>query len=122
MPDTAPTRRPDATLAPIIDSTAEDVRVRFLLSLGSENTRKAYARDLADWGRWLVEHGHDPLTVTRAHVDAYARQLQADGKSPATVARRLATLAGYYRYAVDEDVLARNPVERVKRPKTSGDS
>src|SRR5205823_6624810 len=101
----------------VVDATAEDVRVRFLLSLSSENTRAAYARDLADWGAWLAEHDLDPLGATRAHVDAYARDLEAQGRSPATVARRLATLAGYYRYAVDEDVLARSPVDRVRRPR-----
>jgi integrase/recombinase XerD len=116
------TTRPNASPEYVADATAEDLRVRFLLSLGSDNTRAAYGGDLRDWGTWLAERDLDPLAVARAHVDAYARDLERRGRGPATIARRLATLAGYYRYAVDEDVLARSPVDRVRRPRAGGDS
>jgi site-specific recombinase XerD len=65
----------------------------------------------------------DPLQATRAHVDAYARSLsEVDRRSPATVARRLSTLSGFYRYALSEDLVPRNPVARVRRPKVGSDS
>ena len=81
-------------------------------------TRAAYERDLRVWFTWCATHDLDPLTVQRAHVDAYARTLaEVDGRSPATVARHLSTLSGFYRYAVGEDVAARNPVANVRRPK-----
>jgi hypothetical protein len=51
-------------------------------------------------GQWCEEHDLEPLGVTRAHVDAYARELQAAGRSRATIARRLAALSSFYRYAV----------------------
>ena len=43
-------------------------------------------------------------------------------KSPATVERQLSTLSGSYRYAVDEDRIARNPVTAVRRPKVGTDT
>jgi site-specific recombinase XerD len=53
----------------------------------------------------------------------YARTLaQVDGRSPATVARHLSTLAGFYKYAVGEDFIARNPVANVRRPKVGTDT
>jgi site-specific recombinase XerD len=51
-------------------------------------------------------------------VDAYCRQLaELDGCSPATVARRLSAISGFYRYALSEELVARNPVAQVRRPK-----
>jgi site-specific recombinase XerD len=38
------------------------------------------------------------------------------------VARHLSTLAGFYKYAVAEDVGARNPVANVKRLKVGTDT
>jgi site-specific recombinase XerD len=89
----------------------------FLLGY-SGATRSAYARDLADWFRFCAEHDLDPLAASRAHIDAYARQLdEVESRTPATVARRLSTFSGFYRYAVAEDVVAQNPVAAVRRPK-----
>jgi site-specific recombinase XerD len=68
------------------------------------------------------------MQAHRAHVDAYARTLAevpdaADRtRSPSTVARHLSALSGFYRYAVAEDVMARNPVANVKRPKVGIDT
>ena len=36
---------------------------------------------------------------------------------PATIARRLSTLSGFYRYAVNKEAISRNPVASVRRPK-----
>jgi site-specific recombinase XerD len=92
--------------------------------LGYEGaTRAAYGRDLRSWFRWCADHDLDPLVVQRAHVDAYARTLaEVERRSPATVARHLSTLSGFYTYAVAEDVVARNPVANVKRPKVGTDT
>ena len=62
-------------------------------------------------------HGSDPLTARRADADAYAGALREAGASPATISRRLATLSGFYGYAVDEQLIDRSPTTRVRRPK-----
>ena len=91
-------------------------------------TREAYGRDLQSWFQWCRDHDIDRLAAQRAHVDAYARTLaevpDAKGKtrSPATVARHLCTLSGFFKYAVGEDAVARNPVANVKRPKVGTDT
>ena len=57
----------------------------------------------------------DPLIASRAHVDTWARSLaKIDGRTPATVARKLSAVSGFYRYAVNEDVIDRNPVAAVE--------
>lgn len=93
----------------------------FLLGY-SGHTRTAYASDLRDFGRWCSEREIPVLDVQRPHVEAYARSLEGSGAARATVARRLATLAGFYRYAVEEGALARSPVDRVRRPRVPDES
>jgi len=51
-----------------------------------------------------------------------ARRVEVDDRSPATVARHLSALSGFYRYAVAEDAVARNPVANVRRPKVGTDT
>jgi integrase/recombinase XerD len=109
------------------EQVAEVIAARFLAG-HTGHTRAAYRRDLADYFGWCAEHEVAALDAGRSTVDAYARHLaeRPDGRgqpsSPATVARRLATLSGYYRYAVSEDVIDRNPVAHVRRPKLGQDS
>ena len=101
---------------------AAQVAAAFLLAYEGA-TRAAYGQDLRCWLSWCDAHDLDPLEAQRAHVDAYARTLaEVEGRSPATVARHLSTLSGIYRYAVAEDLVARNPVANVRRPKVGSDT
>ena len=116
-----PTHVPNTDLAPSGSATA-NIAAAFLLGYQGA-TRVAYGRDLRHWLAWCNDHGVDPMEAQRAHVDAYARTLdEVDGRSPSTVARHLSTLSGFYRYAVNEDVIARNPVAAVRRPKVGTDT
>jgi integrase/recombinase XerD len=101
---------------------AHDVAAAFLAGYGPA-TREAYGRDLRRWGAFLAGIGGlDPLEARRVHVEAWARQQEEDGVAPATLARRLSALAGYYAYALDEELIDRSPVARVRRPKVSDES
>ncbi len=106
----------------LTDSPAERLAIAFLLGYQGA-ARDAYGRDLRRWFTWCATHDVDPLAAQRAHVDAYARTLaEVHARSPATVARHLSTLSGFYGYAVNEDVIARNPVAAVRRPKVGTDT
>lgn len=102
-------------------TTADEVAAAWLLGY-SGATRNAYAADLRCWASWLAGVGVEPLQAHRAHVDAYARSLEELGRSKSTIARRLAALSGFYAYAVDEGLVSRSPVARVRRPKVSDHS
>lgn len=84
-------------------------------------TREEYSRDLRQFFAWCSELGVDPLAAQRAHVQVYARQLEEAGRSKSTVARKLSAIAGFYRYAVDEQIIARSPAN-VRRPRVSDES
>lgn len=104
------------------DTPLEAVLGAWLASYPTASTRDAYRRDVVGFLAFLDGYGIDLLKVTRQVVDAYSRHLEAEGKAPATIARRLACLSSLYGYLVDEGALALSPVERVKRPKVPSES
>ena len=58
----------------------------------------------------------------RAHIELFARLLEDNGKARATIARRLSTITGFYRYCVEEQLLSHSPATHVRRPKVSYES
>src|SRR6202035_1317951 len=57
------------------------------------------------------------FAVRRADIESFARELEARGRSRATVTRRLCTIAGFYKYAVEEELLENSPAAHVRRPR-----
>jgi site-specific recombinase XerD len=110
---------PSADLA--ASSTATRIAAAFLAGY-SAATRAAYARDLSTWGAFLAGLDVEVLDAKRVHVDAFARAAEEADVAPATLARRLSALAGFYAYAVSELVIDGSPVALVRRPKVADES
>lgn len=89
----------------------------FLAGYRNAKTREAYEVSLRQWFTFCDKNRVDPLRVVRAHVELFARELEALGRKPRTVCLRLVAISAFYEYLVDEDVLTKNPTRRVKRPK-----
>jgi integrase/recombinase XerD len=85
-------------------------------------TRDAYALDLRQFIAWCEEHTLRLFAVRRADIECYARDLEDRGRARATVARRLCTVAGFYRYAEQEGLLERSPAAHVRRPRLDYES
>jgi integrase/recombinase XerD len=58
----------------------------------------------------------------RAGIECFARDLEARGRARATVTRRLCTIAGFYRYAVEEELLDHSSAAHVRRPRLDYES
>lgn len=72
--------------------------VAFVASYSSPGTRQAYATQVRLWFAWCEQHLLEPLEdVRRPHVELYARDLEARGLAPATIALKLVVIAGFYR-------------------------
>jgi integrase/recombinase XerD len=110
-------------LRALLADTESDQRLitGFVLGYG-DRTRAAYLADLRDFHAWCARIGIGLLAAHRGHIEAYIRALEQAGRSRATVARRLATLAGFYRYAVQEGALPHSPATHIRRPSVTRDS
>ena len=62
------------------------------------------------------------FAVRRPDIESFARELEAMGRARATVTRRLSTIAGFYRYAVEEKLLNHSPAAHVRRPRVDYES
>jgi hypothetical protein len=68
-----------------------------------------------------AQHGVNLFTAKR-DVECFGRDMEANGRARATIARRLCTVAGFYRYAVEEDLLDHSPAAHVRRPRLDYES
>jgi hypothetical protein len=63
-------------------------------------TGAAQGRRPPDDGTWCL------FQARRANIESFARDLEARSRARATITRRLCTVARFYRYAVEEELLA----------------
>lgn len=83
----------------------------------SGRTRDAYTLDLKTYFAWCSDRETEVFAMTRPHLEIYVRWMEEQrGYAPATTARRLSTVAGFYRFAVIDGYLDRSPAEYVRRP------
>ena len=115
---------PSAVLATIQPVFSDAERVALAGSLAGYRglTREAYALDLRQFASWCRNR---PVAPVRSPPCGH-RELRpgtgGDGPCPATVTRRLSTIAGFYRYAVEEELLERSPAAHVRRPRVDYES
>jgi len=85
-------------------------------------TREAYTLDLRQFTGWCRTRSLALFAVRRADIETFARELEARGRARAAVTRRLSTIAGFYRYAVEEELLDHSPAAHVRRPRVDYES
>jgi site-specific recombinase XerD len=85
-------------------------------------TREAYALDLRQFTAWCQQRNIRLFQAWRPDIECFARDLEARGRARATVTRRLCTIAGFYKYAVEEDLLDHSPAAHVRRPRLDYES
>jgi site-specific recombinase XerD len=95
---------------------------RYLLTFG-ESTRRAYGSDLLDLARHCRQVGIPPIRLDRDQLEFYAQTLETvRGLAPATAARRISAIRGYYKRAVEKKLLGESPMSLVKTPRVPQDS
>ncbi|EAQ01588.1 tyrosine recombinase XerD [Pseudooceanicola batsensis HTCC2597] len=82
----------------------------------SRNTLLAYGRDLKDFAGWLERQHHAIDSATRADVEAYLTDCDAQGLSQATRARRLSAIRQLFRFAFEEGWRSDNPAIEIRGP------
>jgi integrase/recombinase XerD len=77
-------------------------------------TVEAYRRDLTTLGEWL---GRPPSTATTEELERWIAELRAAGLSPATIARRIASLRSFLRHLVLVGSVSTNAAAELKLPR-----
>ncbi|HWF74070.1 MAG TPA: tyrosine recombinase [Solirubrobacteraceae bacterium] len=116
MPAEASEAGPPAPALPWGDALGlfdEDLRRRG----AAEKTRRAYRIDLGQFARWASGQELEPALVDHRALRRYAASLSERGQAPATVARKLAALRGFFRALVELGERGDNPAELLSSPK-----
>ena len=108
-------------VAPVFTNT-ERLELAGFLAGYSGLTRQAYELDLRQYTSWCHQHRLRLFQARRADIECFARDLEARGRARATITRRLCTIAGFYRYAVEEDLREHSPAAHVRRPRLDYES
>ena len=119
-----PQQRSSTSLVPVqpVFTDAERLALAGYLAGYRGLTREAYTLDLRQFTGWCRARSLALFAVRRADIETFARELEARGRARATVTRRLSTIAGFYRYAVEEELLDHSPAAHVRRPRVDYES
>lgn len=108
------------------DDSISAAATRFLASLrarnASKNTIASYGRDLGLFVSHFSSDQGQALSVgrvTRLMIREFMAEGRSKGLSPATLARRLAALRGFFDYLVLEEGFPNNPARSLTAPKIS---
>jgi integrase/recombinase XerD len=118
------TTAPPAALVPVAPVLANTERLALVGFLAGYSglTRQAYELDLRQHASWCYQRHLRLFQARRAGIECFARDLETRGRARATITRRLCTIAGFYRYAVEEDLLDHSPAAHVRRPRLDDES
>ena len=83
----------------------------------SENTVRAYRRDLRRLGEFALSRGvRSPGDVTRALLRDFVYMLKDLGLSPATIRREVSAIRTYFGFLIGEGRLSADPSDRLESP------
>ena len=98
--------------------------IEWLANITNQKTRRAYKNDVSEFSAFTgLRRPEELRTVTRAHVIAWRKDLEArldPDLSPATIRRKLSALSSLFDYLCEKNAVAGNPVDGVKRPLANG--
>ena len=81
------------------------------------NTLSSYRRDLARLDRFAATQGLDVTSLTRGDLEAFVRETMAEGLAPASTARLVAAVRGFFRFQRLTGSAAHNPADDLTAPR-----
>jgi integrase/recombinase XerD len=103
---------------PALPAVARDyldhLRVERALSV---NTLEAYGRDIGRLTAFAGGQGKDVLRLVQRDVADFIGGLRSEGLSPRSVARTVHGIRGFFRFAIREGRLDRDPMENLRAPR-----
>jgi integrase/recombinase XerD len=92
--------------------------LEWFANLTNAKTRRAYKNDIQEFSQFVgLAKPQDMRSVTRAHVIAWRKELEARELAPSTIRRKLSALASLFDHLCESNAVTHNPVSGVERPK-----
>jgi len=109
----------DSNTHTVLDSQIDGFMDWITIERGlSENTNDAYNRDLRDFADYLDRKKIAILdNITPGIIAGHLRELTDIGLSARTVARKMSSIRGFFKYLLLEGFIERDPTEGLKMPK-----
>ena len=107
---------------PVLFTPEEELGLVGFLAGYSGLTRDAYALDLRQYVAWCTDCNLALFGARRSDIETFSRHLESLGRARATIARRLCTIAAFYRYAEEEGLITTSPAVHVRRPRLDYES
>lgn len=85
----------------------------------SENSVKAYRRDITRFGRYLDNNGVELLETDTTTLTAFLVHISSQQLSSRSQSRLISAIRGFFRYLISEKYLDRNPTESILLPTLS---
>jgi integrase/recombinase XerD len=82
-----------------------------------DNTISSYAADLEALKTFLDEKGITELSVSGADLEEYTSQCKEKGLKGTSIRRRLSTIRQFYRFLIEEEIIAADPTRDLASPK-----
>ncbi len=79
----------------------------------TEDTIKAYHREVKYWVEWCQKHRIAPEKATRRHIEAYREDLKNRGLNVSTRSHKLSIVRRFYEAALKHELIDVNPAARV---------
>ena len=110
-----PLKPSDASISPLtaIESYLDHLRVERRLAA---STLESYARGLRSLAAFAAGRGVPLEHLDRQALEAFVRERRGSGLSPRSVARAVAAVRGFFRYAVLDGRLEANPADDLRPP------
>jgi integrase/recombinase XerD len=98
----------------LADAYLDHLRVERRLA---PHTLESYGRDLVRLARYASGHERALHALTRSDLEAFTRELMADGLAARSVARAVACVRGFYRYLAVSRHIAESPADDLHAPR-----
>jgi integrase/recombinase XerD len=82
----------------------------------SKNTLESYRADLSQFNAWLIKKKSQLLTANQADIQQYLAVKFPQSK-PRSISRLIASMRRFYRYALRESLIEKDPTLQIESPK-----
>lgn len=84
----------------------------------SINTEEAYRNDIMLFIDFLESEDVEIFDkITRSHINRYIRKLRQDSYAPSSVTRKIASLRGWFKWMVGNEIITSDPTAGLEQPK-----